>query len=77
MSDVSKSEESAEPVIETPPGESMHSRLKRIGQMPCKEGGPRFVLGSNLGPITFTPLPTPPNEDDAEADVEHLSEDEE
>jgi len=71
MSDEEESGKTPEPVSETLPGESFHARVKRLSQKPRKEGEPRFVRGSNLGPITFTPVSTDPDEDGAESDAEH------
>ena len=48
-----KPEEQQKREIEVLPGESFHARLKRISQMPRKEGESRFVkIRGGIGPIS-------------------------
>jgi hypothetical protein len=68
-----KPEEQQEREIEALPGESFHARLKRISQMPRKEGESKFVKirGGQFGPISFIPAPSGTEPNDTQSDEEN------
>jgi hypothetical protein len=54
------------------PGESIHARLKRISQMPRRDGESTFVNGDGgIGPIVVIPVPSGIESTDVQNDEEN------